>query len=85
MFQALGLRSIRSLSSICNENVASPLVADDASYLSFFTKVMECLEGGSRRAGRLIEEKSRDLLARAFSRVFSTFFAPILTSTPMRP
>ena len=71
MFEDLRLRANQALSSICEENVPSPLVADDAGYLNFFTKVVSCLEGGAGKARRLVEERSHDLLARAFSLVFS--------------
>ena len=71
MFQFLGLRAKRALSSICDENVSSPLVSDDAGYLSFFTNDVACLDGGAMRARRLIEDNILDLLACAFSHVFS--------------
>ena len=38
MFQGLEGRARRALSSICNESISSPLVPDDAGYLSFFTR-----------------------------------------------
>jgi hypothetical protein len=46
-------------------------VPDDAGYLAFFTKVIERLEEGAKKVGQLVEEESRDLLARATMRVFS--------------
>ena len=39
--------------------------------MQFFTAVVMQLEERSGRAGRLVEERSRALLKRAFSRVFS--------------
>ena len=39
MFQDLEHRASGALSNLCDESVASPLVADDAVYLGFFTKI----------------------------------------------
>ena len=44
---------------------------DYASHLRFFTEVMPCLENQAARARELVEERSRGLLGRVFSRVFS--------------
>jgi hypothetical protein len=71
MFQDLEHRASRALSNLCDVSVASPLAADDAGYLGFFTRVVERLEGGAARARQLVEEKSRHLLAHAVSRIFS--------------
>ena len=46
-------------------------VNDYASHLTFFTDVVTRLETRSDRARRLVEERRRGLLGRAFSRVFS--------------
>ena len=81
MFQDLEHRANQALSNLCDESVASPLVANDAGYLGFFTRIVERLEGGAASARQLVEEKSRDLLARAVSRIFNHLLAPILTST----
>ena len=71
MFEALGHRANRALGSICDENVSSPLIANDAVYLGLFTMLVEHLEGGAEKARQLVEEKSHDLLARASSCAFS--------------
>ena len=62
---------IDGMGSICDGNVSSPLVADDAGYLSFFTSVLERLEGGALKERQLVEEKSRNFLACTSSPVFS--------------
>lgn len=71
MFQDHEGRARRALSSVCNESVSSSLVPDDVSYLAFFTRIVERLKGGAEKVRQLVEEKSRDLLARASSCVFS--------------
>ena len=71
MFDDLGVRANRALSTICDESISRPYEADDVGYLRFCTQVVTCLEGGAVRACQLVEEKSRDLLGRAISRVFS--------------
>ena len=48
----------------------APLVNDDAGYLGFFTRVVERLEGGVRKARRHVEEQSCDVLRSAVSRIF---------------
>ena len=71
MLKDLMTRANRALDTICKGNVAHPLESDDAGYLHFFTQVMTCLESKATRARQLVEEKSRDLLGRAFSCIFS--------------
>ncbi|KAE8772171.1 hypothetical protein D1007_55854 [Hordeum vulgare] len=71
MFQSLERRASRALSDICRESVSSPLVPDDAGYLGFFLRVVECLQAGAEKVHALTEEKSRDLLGQAASDVLS--------------
>ena len=49
----------------------APHSNDYASHLTFFTNEVTRLEARSDRARQLVEERSRGLLGRAFSRVFS--------------
>ena len=51
--------------------VGEPHAVNYADNLQFFTDVVTQLEAWSVRADRLVEERSRALLGRAFSRVFS--------------
>ncbi|KAE8768650.1 hypothetical protein D1007_59857 [Hordeum vulgare] len=71
MFQSLETRASWAFSDICGEGVSSPLVPDDARYLGFFFRVVECLEAGTEKVHALTEGKSRDLLGQAASDVFS--------------
>ena len=48
-----------------------PPTNDYASHLIFCTNVVTRLEARSDKARELVEERSRGLLGRAFSRVFS--------------
>ncbi|KAE8807966.1 hypothetical protein D1007_15646 [Hordeum vulgare] len=50
MFQSLERRASRALCDISGEGVSSPLVLDDAGYLGFFSRIVECLEGAPRRS-----------------------------------
>ncbi|KAE8818269.1 hypothetical protein D1007_03899 [Hordeum vulgare] len=70
-FQSLEGRASQALGDICGEGVSIPLVLDDAGFLGFFLRVVECLEAGAEKAHALAEEKSRDLLGQAASDVFS--------------
>ncbi|KAE8810740.1 hypothetical protein D1007_12542 [Hordeum vulgare] len=70
MFQSLWRRASRASSDIYGEGVSSPLVPDNAGYLGFFLRVVECLEAGAEKAHALPEERSRDLLGQATSDVF---------------
>ena len=71
MLQALRVRANQALGIICEENVPHPRVEDYASHLHFFTDVVIRLEDRAVRAHELVEERSRGLLGRTFSRVFS--------------
>ncbi|KAE8793578.1 hypothetical protein D1007_31737 [Hordeum vulgare] len=90
MFQSLERRACRALSDMCGERISSPLVLDDAGYLGFFLRVVECLEAGAEKARTLAEEKGRDLLGQAASDVFSHLlcldpdfdFAEVLSLVP---
>ena len=71
MLQDLWNRANTALGHICDENAPHLHSSDYASHLTFFTDVVTRLEAWSDRARRLVEERSRGLLGRAFSRVFS--------------
>ena len=73
MLQDLRNRANTALGFICDENAPHPHSNDYASHLIFFTNVVTRLEARSDRARQLVEERSRGLLGRAFSRVFSHF------------
>ena len=60
-----------ALSNIYEAVAEEPHVTNYAGNLQFFTDVVTHLENRSERARQLVEERSRGLLARAFSRVFS--------------
>ncbi|XP_073364587.1 uncharacterized protein [Aegilops tauschii subsp. strangulata] len=70
MFHDLESQANCALCSICKKSVSNPLVANDAGYLAFFTRVVERLEGSVEKVRKLIDEESRDLLARTSTRVF---------------
>ena len=71
MLQGLRNRANIALGHICDENAPHPHADDYASHLCFFTDVVTRLENRSERARQLVEERSRSLLGRMFSRVFS--------------
>ena len=71
MLQSLRIRANAALGAICHENAPHPHSDDYASHLLFFPAVVTRLENRSERARVLVEERSRGLLKRAFSRVFS--------------
>ena len=71
MLRALRERANAALGNICEAAVGGPNVVNYAGNLRFFTDVVTQLETWSGRADRLVEERSRALLGRAFSRVFS--------------
>ena len=71
MLQDLRVRANRALSTICEESAPHPREEDYASHLCFFTEIVMRLEDRAARARELVEEGSRGLLGRAFSRVFS--------------
>ena len=60
-----------ALGNICEAAVGEPRAINYAGNLQFFTDIVMQLEAQSVRANRLVEERSRALLGRAFSRVFS--------------
>ena len=71
MLEDLRNRANTALGFICDENAPLPHSNDYASHLTFFTNMVTRLEARSNRARQLVEERSRSLLGRAFSRVFS--------------
>ena len=71
MLQDLRVRANRALETICEESIPHPYEDDDASHLCFFTQIVTRLDDRAARARQLVEERSRGLLGRAFSRVFS--------------
>ncbi|KAE8819025.1 hypothetical protein D1007_03230 [Hordeum vulgare] len=81
MFQYLERRASWALSDICGEGVSSPLVTDNAGYLGFFSRVVECFEAGAEKAHALAEEKSRDLLGQAAWMSSATSFVSTQTLT----
>ena len=64
-------RANTALGNICEAAVGEPRAINYAGNLQFFTDIVTQLEARSVRANRLVEERSRALLGRAFSRVFS--------------
>ena len=71
MLTTLRERANTALGNICEAAVGEPHAVNYASNLQFFTDVVTQLEARSVRADKLVEERSRALLGRAFSRVFS--------------
>nr|XP_020154695.1 golgin subfamily A member 6-like protein 2 [Aegilops tauschii subsp. strangulata] len=71
MLEGLRNRANAALGHIYDENAPHPRTTDYASHLRFFIDVVTRLENHSERARQLAEERSRVLLRRAFSRVFS--------------
>ena len=71
MLRTLRERATAALGYICEAAAAEPRVINYAGNLQFFTDMVTQLETHSNRAHRLVEERSRALLGRAFSRVFS--------------
>ena len=65
------MRANTALGIICEVAVGEPRAINYAGNLPFFTDIVTQLEARSVRANRLVEERSRALLGRAFSRVFS--------------
>ena len=70
MLTTLRERANTALGNICEAAVGEPHIVNYAGNLQFFTDVVTQLEVRSVRADRLVEERSRALLGRAFSRVF---------------
>ena len=71
MLRDLRTRANQVLGVICDEHAPHPHAKDYASHLRFFTDVMTRLENRVERAHEIVDEKSRGLLGRAFSCVFS--------------
>ena len=71
MLQDLRVRANRALSTICEESAPHPREEDYAIHLRFFGDVVTRLQNRSERARQLVEERSRCLLGRVFSRIFS--------------
>ena len=71
MLRTLRERANTALGNICEAAVGEPHEVNYAGNLQFFTDVVTQLETRSGRADRLVEERSRALLGRAFSRIFS--------------
>ena len=59
------------MGNICEAAAEELHEANYAGNLQFFTRVVTLLESRSERSHWLVEERSRALLGRAFSRVFS--------------
>ena len=71
MLEDLRNRANTAPGHICDENAPHPHANDYASHLHFFGDVVTRLHNRSERAQQLVEERSRSMLGRAFSRVFS--------------
>ena len=71
MLQSLRIRANAVLGNICDKHAPHPHANDYASHLCFFADVVTRLENRPERARELVEERSRGLLGRAFSCVFS--------------
>lgn len=63
MFQELAERARRVVAAFSVERVQNPLETDDASYLAFFTRLVERLEVGSAQWNEIRNAECRDLLA----------------------
>src|SRR4051812_36583157 len=71
MLTTLRERANTALGNICEATMGEPHTINYAGNLQFFTAVVTQLEARSTRADRLVEERSRALLGRAFFPVFS--------------
>ena len=71
MLQTLRERANTALGYIYEAVAKEPHEVNYAGNLQFFTDVVTLLENRSERSRWLVEERSRALLGRAFSRVFS--------------
>ena len=71
MLRDLRTRANQALGTICDEHAPHPHAEDYASHLRFFIDVVARLESCAERARELVDEKSRGLLGRAFSHIFS--------------
>ena len=70
MLRELWERANTALGIVCEAAVGEPHVVTYACNIQFFTDVVTQLEVRSGRADRLVEERSRALFGRGFSRVF---------------
>src|SRR3989337_3064470 len=71
MFRELMGRTRSTVPACSVERVEDPLETDDASYLAFFTRLVERLEASSTRWDEIRDAECRDLLRQASTRVFS--------------
>lgn len=71
MLRDLRTRANQALGTICDEHTPHPHAEDYVGHLCFFTYVVTRLESRAERARELVDKKSRGLLGRAFSHVFS--------------
>ena len=71
MLQTLKERANSALGEICEAAAKEPHEASYAGNLRFFTDMVTLLEDRSQITRGLVEERSRALLRRAFSRFFS--------------
>ena len=71
VLQGLRIRANNALGAICDERAPLPHENDYASNLCFFTDIVTRLEDQAAKARQLVEERSRGLLGRALSRIFS--------------
>ena len=71
MLRTLRERANAALCNICEAAAEEPHVNNYADNLQIFTYVVTHLESLSERSRQLVEGRSRSLLARVFSRVFS--------------
>ena len=71
MLRTLREQANTALGNICEAAAEVPHETNYAGNLQYFTDVVTLLENRSERSRWLVEERSRALLGRAFSRVFS--------------
>ena len=71
MLQGLRVRANNALGAICDESAPHPHESHYASHLNFFTDIVTRLEAQAAKARQLVEERSRGLLGRALSHIFS--------------
>ena len=71
MLQGLRVRANNALGAICDESAPHPHENDYASHLNFLANIVTILEARVARSRKLVVERSRGLLGRMFSRVFS--------------
>ena len=71
MLWTLRERANAALGNICEAVAEEPHVTNYAGNLRFFTNVVTHLENRTEMSRQLVAERSRGLLVRAFSRIFS--------------